>query len=429
MSTRPGIRSGRPAARQPRGAEEARRRCLSAPLRRGTRRSTRSWPSTARKTGEELEAAQITHAHGRPHPRDPQLRQGQLPRPLGRQGAHPGLHPAGRAAGARLQDLQAARLRRLGRRRGAAVPDEDERAHDLGVDARVPRQVPAAAAGEVARPAGRRDPLPPALSRSDRQSRVAARVRGAQPRRRGDPRVPDRPRLPRGRDADDAADRRRRAGAAVRDASQRARHAALHAHRAGAVPEAADRRRHRAGVRDQPQLPERGDLDAAQPRVHDARVLLGVRRLQRSDDADRGDAAGGGAQGGRAPTRCTFGEHAISLAAAVPAPVAARGARARRRRSGSASDVPPRRAAVARRGGGAGGAARRRGRRRPWARGRSPRRSSRRSAKTTSSSRRSSTTSRPRSRRCRSRSRTIRTPSSGSSCTSAASRWPTRSAS
>ena len=53
-----------------------------------------------------------------------------------------------------------------------------------------------------------------------------AGVRGAQPRSlRGDPRVPGRARLPRGRDADDAADRRRRAGAAVRHASQRARHA------------------------------------------------------------------------------------------------------------------------------------------------------------------------------------------------------------
>ena len=55
----------------------------------------------------------------------------------------------------------------------------------------------------------------------------------------GDPRVPRRARLPRGRDADDAADRRRRAGAAVRDASQRARHEALPAHRARAVPQAA----------------------------------------------------------------------------------------------------------------------------------------------------------------------------------------------
>ena len=89
---------------------------------------------------------------------------------------------------ARFPDLQAARLRRLGRRRRAAVPHEDQRADDLGVAAALPGEVPAAAAGEVARADGRRDPLPPALPRSDRQPRFAARVRDAQPRRRGDPR-------------------------------------------------------------------------------------------------------------------------------------------------------------------------------------------------------------------------------------------------
>ena len=108
---------------------------------------------------------------------------------------------------------------------GPPVPHQDQRADDLGVAPRVPRQVPAAAAGEVARPERRRDPLPPALPRSDRQPGLAPGVRGAQPRRRGDPRVPDARGYPRSRDADDAADRRRRAGAAVRDASQRARHA------------------------------------------------------------------------------------------------------------------------------------------------------------------------------------------------------------
>ena len=55
--------------------------------------------------------------------------------------------------------------------------------------------------------------------------------------------------------------------------------------------------------------------------------------------------------------------------------------------------------------------------------------SSRRSARSSSCSRPSSTTFRPRCRRCRSRSRTIPTRSSGSSCTSAASRSPTPSAS
>ena len=42
------------------------------------------------------------------------------------------------------------------------------------------------------------------------------------------------------------------------------------------------------GLRDQPQLPERGDLHAAQPRVHDDGVLRGVRRLPGADDDDRG---------------------------------------------------------------------------------------------------------------------------------------------
>ena len=40
---------------------------------------------------------------------------------------------------------------------------------------------------------------------------------------------------------------------------------------------------HREGVRDQPQLPERGDLDPAQPRVHDDGVLRGLRRLSGAD--------------------------------------------------------------------------------------------------------------------------------------------------
>ena len=80
-------------------------------------------------------------------------------------------------------------------------------------------------------------------------------------------------RLSRGRDADDAADRRRGAGAALQDASQRARHGSVPANRARAVPEAADGWRPRARLRDQPELPERGHLHPAQPRVHDDGVL------------------------------------------------------------------------------------------------------------------------------------------------------------
>ena len=55
-----------------------------------------------------------------------------------------------------------------------------------------------------------------------------------------------------------------------------------------ALPQAPDRRRARAGVRARQGLPQRGRLVQAQPRVHDARVVRGVRGLPRHDGADRG---------------------------------------------------------------------------------------------------------------------------------------------
>ena len=55
---------------------------------------------------------------------------------------------------------------------------------------------------------------------------------------------------------------------------------ALPAHRHRAVPQAADRRRPRAGLRDRQGLPQRGPVAQAQPRVHDARALPGLRRLR-----------------------------------------------------------------------------------------------------------------------------------------------------
>ena len=127
----------------------------------------------------------------------------------------------------------------------------------LGAARRVPGQVPPAAAREVARPAGRRDPLSPALPRSDREPGQPPRVRSAREGRDGDPARSSTPRLRGSRDAGDAADRRRRGGAAVCDAPQRARHGPLPAHRAGAVPQAPGRRRHGAGLRAGAQLPER----------------------------------------------------------------------------------------------------------------------------------------------------------------------------
>ena len=105
-----------------------------------------------------------------------------------------------------------------------------------------------------------------------------------------DPALARRPRLPRGRDADPAAALRRRARAAVHDALQRARPRLLPAHRRRAVPQAPDRRRARARLRDRQGLPQRGALAQAQPRVHDARVVRGLRRLR----GHRGPARGAG---------------------------------------------------------------------------------------------------------------------------------------
>ncbi len=110
------------------------------------------------------------------------------------------------------------------------------------------------------------------------QARVTVRARGD---RRREPALDVRvARLPRGRDPDAADDARGRLGAAVRHALQRLRHRAVPAHRARAVPQACRRRWARPGVRDQPQLPQRGRRLDPQPRVRDARGLPVVRRLQ-----------------------------------------------------------------------------------------------------------------------------------------------------
>ena len=62
----------------------------------------------------------------------------------------------------------------------------------------------------------------------------------------------------------------------------------LPADRDRALPQAPDRRRPRAGLRARQGLPQRGRLVQAPPRVHDARVVRGLRRLPRHDGADRG---------------------------------------------------------------------------------------------------------------------------------------------
>ncbi len=70
-------------------------------------------------------------------------------------------------------------------------------------------------------------------------------------------------RLRGGRGSDAARDRRRRRRAAVHHAPQRAGHRPVHADRAGAAPQAADGRRHRARLRTGPRLPQRGDQPAS----------------------------------------------------------------------------------------------------------------------------------------------------------------------
>ncbi len=158
-------------------------------------------------------------------------------------------------------------------------------------------------AGEVAWDDRRRAPLPPALSRSHRQSRIPARCAGSIGREHGDPRVLHRARIPRGRDAFASAHRRRCGGAPVHHASQHARHRPVPARGTRALSEALAHRWARARLRAESQLPERGRVRSAQSGVHDARGLRGVRRLQRHDVAGRGPRASDRPKGHRLSER------------------------------------------------------------------------------------------------------------------------------
>ena len=111
----------------------------------------------------------------------------------------------------------------------------------------------------------------------------AARAHG-----HGDPRLPRRRGLRRGRDADPAAALRRRLRRAVRHALEPPRPGPLPPHRRRAVPQAADRRRAREGLRAGEGLPQRELLVQALARVHAGRVVRGLRRLPRHDGALRG---------------------------------------------------------------------------------------------------------------------------------------------
>ncbi len=108
---------------------------------------------------------------------------------------HPGVHPPG--LGGRSCDFKVFKLLDLGDFVGVAGHLFRTKTNEFTIWAsrlHVPGQVPGAAAGEVARPAGHRDPLPPALPRPHRQPGLAPRVRDAQPGARRDPRLPERAR-------------------------------------------------------------------------------------------------------------------------------------------------------------------------------------------------------------------------------------------
>ena len=160
------------------------------------------------------------------------------------------------------------------------------------------RQGAAPAARQAPRPGGRRDALPPPRARPDRERGHAPAVHRPRADRLGRTRPARRRRLHRGRDAGAAAALRRRDGAPVHHPPQRARPRPVPADRHRAVPQAADRRRPRARVRARQGLPQRGHLAQAQPRVHDGRVVRGLRRLQRRRGAHRSDRARG-RRGGR----------------------------------------------------------------------------------------------------------------------------------
>ena len=280
---------------QMRVRREKRQRLLGAggsPTRSPSSAPTRSARSARTYDGQELEPDTRTGERGRGHrPGDlPAQHRQALLRPAARGGRHraPGdalprrgrRGVAGRVQGARRPRRPARRPRRGGHQ----PPRRAVRAGDRLAD----RRQDAAAAAQRAQAAVRRGPRPAALRRHDGPPR-GARDGPHQGRRAEEPaRDPRRARLRRGRDADPAADQRRRRGPAVPHPPERARPGDAAAHRPRARPQAGDDRRRRQGLRDRPDVPQRG------PRLHpcrgvlDARGLRGVRRPVHDDGADQG---------------------------------------------------------------------------------------------------------------------------------------------
>ena len=166
------------------GARQARRRDLPAHASSGSTRS-RSWSTRyGERTHDELEAEHVDDDHERPDPRDPRrsARRTSWSCPT----ATPGSRPTSARTRCPQLDFQIFKLLDFGDWVGVEGRLFRTKTNELTIWASRLHflvEVPAAAAGEVARPDRRRDPLPPALSRSDRQPRLAAGLRDAEPDR------------------------------------------------------------------------------------------------------------------------------------------------------------------------------------------------------------------------------------------------------
>ena len=247
-------------------------------------------------------------AHAHPPPGQADLRHHAGPRRRG-----PAVRLAGRcSATSRTTAFDALDLGDWVGRRGHGDDHPQGRAVGEGRPLRAAGQGRAPAARQVEGPDRHRHPLPPALRRPHRQRGGPAGVRGPPRGRRLVPPHAGRPRLHRGRDADPPRRGRWRPRPPVRHPPQHPRHRPLPAHRPRAAPQAADRRRHGAGVRDRPGLPQRGHLDPAQPRVHDDGAVPGLRRLQRRHGHHRDADRAGGARRRSAPRSCSVGGDAAS---------------------------------------------------------------------------------------------------------------------
>ncbi len=224
----------------------------------------------------------------RPHRRPARPRQDALLRRSRPHRDDPGLRSCRRARSGGLRPDRGPRHRRPRRGRGRPLRDQARPAGDRGARVRAARQGAARPSRPLPRHLRPGGSLPAARARPDGERALARDLRDAGQGRGGDPRVPQRARLRRDGNAGAAADDRWRRGATLQDPSPRARPPPLPADRHRAVPEAGDRRRLRERLRAGQVLPQRGDVAAAQPRVHDARVVRQRRRLPRRDGRRRG---------------------------------------------------------------------------------------------------------------------------------------------